>query len=85
MGRPQARLLPATTREKSAAAAAGAMRQRRPRTAASKTQPQIVRKGMYPILFEIGLKKLENGRAPSRENAQVCLDAATRIERPMAN
>lgn len=71
MGVPQARLLPATAREKRADAAAGAIKQRRPRMAARKTQPQTQRRGMYPIRIEILRKKLENGSAPSLEKAHV--------------
>lgn len=48
MGKPQARLLPATASEKSADAAAVAIRQRRPRMMAAKTAPQTVRSGMKP-------------------------------------
>jgi len=33
----------------------------------------------------MGRKKREKGRAPSRENAQVWREAATRMERPMRN
>ena len=56
-----------------------------PNTAASRTQPQIVLSGMYPKRWEIGRKKLENGRAPSLEKAQDWRLAATSIERPIRN
>jgi hypothetical protein len=46
MGVPHATLLPATAREKRAAAAAGAMRQRRPSTQAARAHPQTVRTGI---------------------------------------
>lgn len=74
MGIPHAKLLPATASEKSAVAAAGAIRHKRPSMAANKTHPQTVRRGMYPKRLEIGRKKLENGSAPSLENAQATFD-----------
>jgi hypothetical protein len=77
IGVAHARLLPATQREKRAFAAAGAIRQRRPRTAPNRAQPQTARTGVKGKMVEMGRKKLLNGRAPSRENAQDCLETAT--------
>lgn len=68
IGVPQATLFPATAREKRAAAAAGAMRQRRPKTRATRTQPQTARTGIKRR-GETLRKNLLNGRAPSREKA----------------
>lgn len=70
MGVPQARLFPATASENSADAAAGAIRHNKPRTAANTAHPTVVRTGIYPNVFDMGRKKLENGKAPSREKAQ---------------
>jgi hypothetical protein len=61
-------LFAATVSEKSAEAAAGAMRQRRPRTLASRTQPQTARTGISRR-GEIWRKKVLKGRVASRENA----------------
>lgn len=80
MGVPQARLLPATASEKSACAAAGAISDSSPRTAASPAQPQMARSGMKPNFCEMGRKKDEKGRAPSREKAQLCRLAATMMD-----
>lgn len=37
----------------------------------------MTRTGWYRMRVEMWRKKEENGRAPSRENAQACRDAAT--------
>lgn len=99
IGVPQATLFAATAREKSADAAAGAMRQRRPRTQATKTHPHTARTGMKRV-GETLRKNLLKGSAPSRENAyrllellaalvsqltQLCRLTATRILSPMRN
>jgi N-acetylneuraminic acid mutarotase len=68
IGVPHATLFAATARENSAAAAAGAMRQSRPRIRATKTQPQTARMGIRRRECT-WLKKPEKGRAPSREKA----------------
>jgi hypothetical protein len=73
IGVPHATLFAATAREKSAAAAAGAMRQRRPRMRAMKTQPQTARTGIRRRACT-WLKKPEKGRAPSRENAYISVN-----------
>jgi hypothetical protein len=77
IGVAQARLFPATHSEKSALAAAGAIRHSRPSRAPKIAQPQTVRTGVYGKYVEIGRKKLLNGKAPSREKAHDCRETAT--------
>jgi hypothetical protein len=69
-------LLLAAAREKSALAAAVLISDSKPSTIAVRQHAHTVLKGWYPKDLFILRRYEENGRAPSRENAQVCLDAA---------
>lgn len=56
-----------------------------PNNTATATQPQSARRGNGPVAREVDtwLKKVEKGRAPSREKAQAWRLRGGRLERPI--
>lgn len=70
-------MLPAAANEKRALAAALLINDNKPRITATMQDAHTVLNGWYPKDLLIFRRYWEKGKPPSREKAQVCLEAAT--------